>query len=404
MQLLNKPILLLLALLPTAATAADWPQWRGPDRNNISAETRWTDQWPGGKPRELWRADVQLGFGSMVVGDGRLFTLGHDREATTTLFCIDAITGKRLWKKSWASDLGAKYFEGGPVSTPVLDGGHLYVLTRWGKVLCLQAATGKPIWQRNLVEQDNARLPTWGFSGAPVIHGERLLLNVGEAGMVLSKATGAPLWKSARRSAGYSTPVVFKAGGKEYAIFSSDKQYAAVELGTGKPWWSYRWLTRYGVNATDPVVTGDGHAFISTGYGKGAAYIKMYKEDPETLWKSRELKTQMATSVLIDGHLYGVDGDTTQKASLKCIELKTGTVKWTHADFGSGNVLAANGKLLCLSGKGELLVAPVSTQAFRPSARAQVLDGKCWNPHVLANGLLYCRNAEGDLICLDLRK
>ena len=112
----------------------------------------------------------------------------------------------------------------------------------------------------------------------------------------------------------------------------------------------------------------------------------------------------MCTSVLIDGYLYGVDGDTTQKASLKCIELKTGEVQWTHEDFGSGNVIAANGKLICLSGKGELLVAPVSPKSFKPSARAQVLGGKCWNPHVLANGRLFCRNAEGDLICLDLRK
>ena len=394
----------LLTLLPCALIAADWQQWRGPNRNNISPETDWTDQWPSGKPRELWRTDVQLGFGSMVVGDGRLFTLGHDGDSTATLFCIDTDSGKSLWKKTWKSDLGDKYFEGGPVSTPIIEENRLYLLTRWGKMQCLETANGKPIWQRDLVGEEDARLPTWGFSGAPVIHGERLLLNVGETGMALSKSTGKTIWKSARRNAGYSTPVVFKSGKTEYAIFSSDKQYTAVEIKTGKPWWSYRWLTRYGVNATDPVVTDDGHALISSGYGKGSAFIKMYKEDPETVWKSRDFKNQMCTSVLIDGYLYGVDGDTTQKASLKCIELKTGEVQWTHADFGSGNVIAANGKLICLSGKGELLVAPVSPKSFKPSARAQVLGGKCWNPHVLANGRLFCRNAEGDLICLDLRK
>lgn len=394
----------LFSILTTMVSAADWPQWRGPDRNNISKETDWTDEWTDGKPNELWRANVQLGFGSMVVSENRLFTLGHDGDSTVTLSCLDANSGKQVWKKSWASDLGDKYFEGGPVSTPVLDGRHLYVLGRWGTIFCLQAANGKVIWQRDLVEEEGVRVPTWGFAGAPVIHGEHLLLNVGESGMVLSKTTGKLIWKSTRRSAGYSSPVIFKSGGKEFAIFSSDKLYTAVELATGKPWWSYRWLTRYGVNATDPIVTDDGHAFISTGYGKGAAYIKMFREDPETLWKSRELKNQMCTSILIDGYLYGVDGDTKKNASLKCVELKTGKVQWIHEGFDSGNILAANGKLICFSGKGELLVAPVSPNAFKPTAKAQVLDGKCWNPHILANGLLYCRNAPGDLVCLDLRK
>ena len=123
----------LLTLLPCALIAADWQQWRGPNRNNISSETDWTDQWPSGKPKELWRTDVQLGFGSIVVGDGRLFTLGHDGDSTATLFCIDADSGKSLWKKTWKSDLGDKYFEGGPVSTPIIEENRLYLLTRWGK-------------------------------------------------------------------------------------------------------------------------------------------------------------------------------------------------------------------------------------------------------------------------------
>jgi len=396
--------LLFMVFTALQSSAEDWPQWRGPDRNNISKETEWTDEWTDGQPKEVWRSEVQLGFGSMVVGNGRLFTMGHDGEETVTLFCLDSKTGTRIWKHSWQSDLGDKYFEGGAVTTPIVNERHLYVLGRWGKVFCMKAENGTMNWQRDLVKEEGIRVPTWGFSGAPVIHGEKLLLNVGEAGMALSKSTGKTIWKSANRSSGYSTPVVFESAGKEWAIFSSGKQYSAVELATGKPWWSYRWMTRYGVNATDPIVTKEGHAFISSGYGKGSAHIKMFKEDPETLWKSRDLKNQTCTSLLIDGYLYGVDGDTTQKASLKCVELSTGKVRWTYANFGSGNILAANGKLICLSGKGELLVAPISPNNFEPTAKAQVLEGKCWNPHILANGYLYCRNATGDLICLDLRK
>ena len=88
------------------SSAEDWPQWRGPDRNNISKETEWTDEWTDGQPKEVWRSEVQLGFGSMVVDNGRLFTMGHDGEETVTLFCLDSKTGKRIWKYSWQSDLG----------------------------------------------------------------------------------------------------------------------------------------------------------------------------------------------------------------------------------------------------------------------------------------------------------
>jgi len=397
--------ILITCMLAAQAVALDWSNWRGPDRNNISPETNWTEKWPDAGPREIWRADVQLGFGSMVVSEKRIFTLGHDGEKTVTLYCLDAISGKTKWKHSWQSDLGDKYFEGGPVSTPTVDERRVYVLGRWGSILCLHAEKGEIIWQRDLVKEEGVRVPTWGFAGATVIDGDTLFLNVGEAGMALSKVTGKTLWSSARRAAGYSTPMLFKAEGKDYVLFSSGKEYTAVERATGKPWWSYRWLTRYGVNAADPIVTDDGHAFISSGYGKGSAYIKMYREDPETLWKNRDFRNQMCTSLLIDGHLYGVDGDTGKNAAnLKCVTLKTGKVQWTHKDFGSGNLIASNGKLICLSGKGELIIAPISKTSFKPTARAQVLQGKCWNPHVLANGYLYCRNADGDLICLDLRK
>ena len=396
-------LFLLVLLSAVSAHAIDWSVWRGPGQDNISPEINWTHQWHGQNPKVLWKAEVGLGFGSKTVSEGRLFTLGHDTNETTTLYCLNTSSGKTIWKKSWNAPLGDKYFEGGALSTPVVEGDRLYLLGRYGNTMCLNVKDGKPYWQRDLVAEMEVRLPTWGFSGAPVIQGEKLLLNVGEHGLCLDKSTGKTIWESPRRSSGYSTPVIYRDNSTIYAIFSSEKEYTSVDIETGQPHWSYRWLTRYGVNATDPIVTKDGHAFISTGYGKGAAYIKMHKEDPETIWKSREFSNQMCTSLLIDGYLYGVDGDTTRTASLKCVELKTGKVQWTHENFGSGNLLASNGKLICLSGTGELLIAPISPNSFSPVAKAQVIEGKCWSAPILSNGLLYVRNAEGELRCLDLR-
>ncbi|MBK7997700.1 MAG: alcohol dehydrogenase, partial [Verrucomicrobia bacterium] len=121
-------------------------------------------------------------------------------------------------------------------------------------------------------------------------------------------------------------------------------------------------------------------------------------------WKSKSLRTQMNPAVLHQGHLYGVDGDTTEKASLKCVEFATGTEKWKQSNFGSGGVILADGKLIALSGTGELMIAPASPEGFNPTSRAQVLGGKCWTAPVLANGFIYARNSRGDVVAVDVRK
>jgi outer membrane protein assembly factor BamB len=298
--------------------------------------------------------------------------------------------------------LGDKYFEGGTTGTPTVEGDAVYALSRWGDMFCFDAATGKVRWEKNVARETGARPPDWGYSGAPLVLGDRVYLNVGESGLALDRTSGAVLWKSAPKEAGYSTPLPFRDGGEERAIFSSGTGYSAVRLADGKTLWSVRWLTQYGVNAADPVLQ-DGMLFVSTGYGKGAGLFKLGAAGPEEVWKSKVLATQMNGPVLFEGHLYGADGDTTGKASLKCVELATGREKWTHPGFGSGGVIVAGGRLIALGGTGELITAPAVPAGFVPTARAQVVGGKTWTAPVLANGFIYCRSARGDLVCLDVR-
>jgi outer membrane protein assembly factor BamB len=147
------------------------------------------------------------------------------------------------------------------------------------------------------------------------------------------------------------------------------------------------------------------NVFVSTGYGKGAALLKPNGEgEPTVIWKSKVLRTQLNPGVLVGKYIYGVDGDTTDKATLKCIEAETGTEKWAAPNFGSGAVMVADGKLIAMNGTGELSVAPVSPEGFKPMSRAQVLGGRTWTVPVLANGFVYCRNFRGDIVALDLRK
>ena len=399
------PTLAILSSLALFARADDWPQWRGPARNGISHESGWLDHFPDQGPSIAWTAKVGLGFSSIVAGNGRAYTAGH-ANGSDTIFCFDAVTGNEIWKQSYPSELGDKFFEGGTTGSPTLDGERLYWLSRWGDLYCFDAASGKIIWSSQLVKETAARVPSWGFSGSPTVYKNLLILNAGEAGMAVDKDTGKEVWKSGEGDAGYNTPLPVVRGDKTEIWFANGEAYLSVTPETGKENWRMKWLTQYGVNASDPIPY-EGKVFISSGYNKGCALFKPAANadaEPEVIWKSRILRTQLNGAILVNKHLYGVDGDTTYKAMLKCIEIETGKEVWAQPDFGTGGIIVADGKLIALAASGELMIAPVSTEGFKPTARAQVLGGKCWTAPVLANGLVYCRNSRGDIVAVDLRK
>jgi len=387
---------MLAALLALAALQNDWTHWRGPDRNGISREVL-------DLPAELkvaWKADVGVGFSSFAVAAGRAYTIGwaDDQEH---VYALDVETGKTVWKHSFPSDLGDKYFEGGPCSTPTVDGDRLYVLGRWGELFRFDAATGRLAWSKNLRKETKVRIPDWGFAGSPRVYGDLLLLNLGEAGAAVDKNTGTLAWRSADQDAGYSTPLPFQDGGVERLLVSSGKAWIAVDPRTGKEAWRIPWVTQYGVNAADPIVAGD-LLFVTSAYGKGCGLFKMGSPDP--VWESKVLSMQMSPPVLIDGHLYGFDGMGGKPSKLKCVEMATGAEKWTQDGLGCGTVIAATSSLIVLSERGELLVAPATPSGFRPAVRARVVEGKCWTPPVLSNGRLFCRTGAGDVVRVDLRK
>lgn len=394
---MHRPLSLCLAVLLTPpAFADDWPCFRGPNHHGVSAEKGWKSTWDGDPP-VAWKAEVGLGMSSFVVAQGRAATSGH-ADGKDAVFCFDATTGKELWKHSYAAELGDKYYEGGTTGTPAFDGDRLYWLSRWGDLKALDASSGAVVWEKNIAKETGAPIPTWGFTGAPLVSGDLLVLNVGDAGCAVEKATGKLVWKSAAKDAGYSTPL--PVGG--LAILSNGENYVAVNARTGAEAWRLRWLTQYGVNAANPIVSGD-RLFISSGYGKGGGLLKLGGAAPELVWKTKKLRTQLNAAVLHEGHLYGPDGDTTEKATLKCLDFATGEEKWAEPGFGSGGVIVADGKLIALSGLGELLIAPADPTGFTPTTRSQVFGPKAWTAPVLANALLYCRNSRGEVVVLNLK-
>ena len=340
---------LFLATLGTGLRAEDWPQWRGPQRNGISAEKGWLDVWPANGPETAWKAKVGLGFSSFVIAQGRVFTLGN-ADGQDTVWCFDTTTGKVVWKHSYPAELGDKYFEGGTTGTPTVAGDRVFTLSRWGDVFCFEAANGKIVWSKNVQKETDAPIPDWGFTGAPLVHENLIVLNVGDAGLTLEKDTGKIVWKSANKPAGYSTPLPLQRDGKTLALLGNGTSYLAINPRDGKEAWRVRWVTEYGVNASDPIMEGD-RMFLSTGYGKGAGMFKLGAGEPEASWRTKVLRTQLNAAVLYQGHLYGVDGDTSQKAALKCLDFATGEEKWAQPNFGSGGVTIADGKLIAFTGE-----------------------------------------------------
>jgi outer membrane protein assembly factor BamB len=395
-------VLVFVAVSLLSATAADWYRWRGPDLNGISPETGWSAKWPAGGPRKLWQASVGIGFSSVSVSRGRVYTAGH-ADGADTVYCFDARTGAPVWKFSYAAALDPKYYEGGPSATPTVDpeGGRVYMFSKRGLLLCFDAAKGDLVWSNNVMDSLKAEMPSWGFASSVLVEGDRCLVNAGAAGAAFAKTTGRVLWSSGPEAAGYSTPVPFDAPGGRAVALCLKRHVAAVRVADGRELWRYPWKTGYDVNAADPIIA-EGKVFISSGYGHGAALLDVSGGKPELVWENKNMRNHFNSCVLLNGFLYGFDGDAGNSATaLKCVELATGRVQWTERT-GVGGLMAAGGKLIVLTEKGELIVAEAAPEAFKPISRAQVLGGKCWTTPVLANGQLFCRNAKGDLVCLDV--
>jgi outer membrane protein assembly factor BamB len=396
---MNIRVLLALsftAFSVTVVSADDWHRWRGPDLNGISKETGWFKPWPKEGPKQVWKANVGPGYATVSVSKGRVFTTGSANK-TETITCLDEKTGKPQWTHTYATAFEPQYYEGGSSGTPTADGDHVFHLAQMGELFCLEAASGKVIWSNNIAQATGTKIPTWGLTGAPLVHGDLLIVHAGASGAAVEKATGKVVWNSPGEG-GYATPVPFN----EQMLIFGTKALACVEPNSGKVAWSYPWQTLYDVNAADPIVASKDLVFISSDYNHGCALLSVQGGKPKALWENKNLKNPFASSVLLNGFIYGIDAYAGKpNGTLRCIGLANGDLKWSEASIGNGALMAADNKLIVMSEKGELVIVEPTPQSFKPVARAQVLGGRCWTMPVLANGKIFCRNAKGDLVCVN---
>jgi outer membrane protein assembly factor BamB len=317
------------------------------------------------------------------------------------VFCLDASTGTEIWKHTYPQGLDARQFEGGPAGTPTVDGDRVYTLSHEGDLFCLAASSGNVLWSKNLQRDFGGRRQRWGYAGSPLVDGGLVILDSGGEGasnVALDKTTGAVKWKAGSDGAGYSSPVAFDlAGTRCVALFKGDA-LVGLNAANGQELWRYPWQTSYDVNAPTPIVFGN-KIFITSGYGTGCALVQIHPGKVTEIWRNKNLRSQLASPVLVQGYIYGIDGNV-GGGELRCLDFRNGEIKWRQ-NIGGGTLIAAGGYLLALSERGELIVTEASPTNYREVARAQVLGGHCWVAPAVADGKIYCKNNQGSLVCLD---
>ena len=383
-----------------AARAADWPNYRGPNYDGISEETAWQSAWQGA-PTIAWRASLGWGFASMAVSDGRVYATGNVDD-NDIVYCFDAATGKELWRRSYPCPLFKKNHEGGPAATPTVEGNAVYVFSKNGDVLRLDAKTGAVAWHENPAKELGLKQLTWYYSSSPVIVDDLIILNAGSAGVALDKNDGHVVWHNGTGAGGYASAVPFTWEGKKCVALFGSQDLFALEAATGKIFWQFEWKTSYDINSADPIIAGD-KIFISSGYNKGCALLKLGDGQVTEIYSNRNMRNQCNCSVLWKDYVYGFDGQVGGRGKLTCIDLATGQVKWAQGGLGTGSVMLAGGKLIVLGEKGMLAIVEASPDGYKELASGEVLKGKCWTVPVLADGRVFARNAAGDLVCVDVR-
>src|SRR6266571_2605231 len=381
-----------LPAAPTEASArADWPGFRGPNRDGTVTGVQIRTDWSASPPVELWRQPIGPGWSSFAVRGDLLYTQ-EQRGDQEVVACYDATTGKPVWKhrdaaRFWESNAGA-----GPRATPTLSGGRVYTLGGTGIVNVLDAGSGAVVWSRNASSDTGAKVPIWGFAGSPLVVGDVVVVAASGALVAYDLATGDRHWLGPKGREGYSSPQLVTIDGVPQVLLLSGTGLTSVAPADGKELWQHEWR---GYPIVQPAQTADGDVLIAVSDSSGTRRLALaHGPDGWTSkerWTSNGLKPYFNDFVVHKGHAFGFDG-----SILACIDLEDGSRKWKGGRYGNGQLvlLPEQDLLLVLSEEGELALVKATPDQFTELARFPALEGKTWNHPVLVGDRLLVRNGE----------
>ncbi len=376
-----------------AQSAANWPQWRGPNRDGISKETGLLKQWPAEGPPLAWKATgAGRGYSSFSMSNGRMYTMGlrGDREF---IVAFDVATGKEVWASphgtAFRNDRGD-----GPRGTPTIDGDRIYALGGNGDLSALEAKTGKVIWSKNVLKEFGGTNIRWGISESPLVMGNKLLVNAGGPGasiVALNKTNGAVIWKSQSDEAGYSSGIPIQLNGGTQVIFFTAERAVGLDPNDGKLLWEYSKPSNNVANVATPVVRAN-RVFISSDYGTGGGVVEINPDNKaQEIWFTKEMRTHHSSAVLIGDHLYGFSS-----AILTAVKFDTGEIAWKDRSVGKGSLVFADGHLYCFSENGVVGLVEATPTGYKEKGRFKIQQDSLptWTHPVVAGGRLYLRDQD----------
>ena len=425
---------LIFSLLTTGLFADDWPQWMGPNRDNVWREEGLLNKFPSDGPRVVWRAPVAGGYSGPAVANGQVYVTDYvtnenakidnfERKpvsGTERVLCLDEATGKELWKHEYPVKYQISY-PAGPRCTPTVHAGKAYTLGAEGDLFCLDAKSGKVIWSKNFPEEYQAKTPLWGFAAHPLIDRQKLICVVGGKAahsVAFDKDTGEEIWKSLNTNeTGYVPPTIIEAGGVRQLILSHPNAVASVDPETGKPYWSLPYEASNGAAIMTPVR--EGNLLYMGSFSNKNILIQLTSDQPaaKTLWRDRGKSGISPVNVqpfLEAGTLYGLD----QNGLMYGVELATGERLWQSGEpldierpsnSGTAFIVKNGERFWMFNEHGELLITKLSPRGYEEIDRVKVIEPSnvafgrnvVWCPPAWANRRVYIRN-DNECICLDL--
>ncbi len=380
------------------AQAQEWPAHRGAQRDGVYPGPIRID-WAARPPRQVWKINIGDGYSGVSIADGKVFTI-EQRKKQEVAVAYSLETGKELWASGWPADFHSFLGGKGPRSTPTWDAGHVYVQGAEGELRCLDANSGKTIWRKNMVAENGGKQAAYGVAISPLLVRNLLVTNPGGKGgksiAAFDKETGAKAWSVLDDGPAYTSPMLVTLAGTEQILAVTAKRVVGLEVKDGSLLWETPWSTSFDVSAAQPVLVSPDRFVISAGYGHGAALVEVKGGKASVVWENKLLKNKFNSSVYSNGFIYGLDENI-----LSCIDAATGQRKWKGGRYGYGQVSLAQGQLIVTTESGEVALVRADPGQFQEVAKFQAIDGKTWNQPAIANGNLVVRN-EKQMACFDL--
>ena len=386
-----------------ATNSADWTDFRGPGRDGRYAG-RMLTSWPAGGLKPIWKQPIGEGYASFVVHNGLAITI-EQRGTREVVAAYDVRTGREVWTNVWTAAFREFMGGDGPRATPTLADGLVYALGGEGELRCLDATTGKLVWRINILDDAGAGNIQWGMSGAPLIVDDTVVVTPGgpdgKSVVAYNRRTGARVWAAQNDQAGYAAPMLATLEGVRQILVFSATRLMGLKPGNGEFLWEYPWRTQADINASQPLVVGDNRVFVSSGYGVGGAVIELAREGDafrvREVWRHNRIKNRFNSSVLHNGFIYGFD-----ESILTCVDAATGEVKWKGGRYGYGQMILAGDQIVLLTEEGDLVLLRATPSAHEELARFSAIEGKTWNHPAITNGILLVRNLR-EMAAFDLR-